>query len=641
VLGQAQHPMPPSEHQPATSLVHNLCAELQRYAPFAQMAADDVQAFVGLARESYFAPGETVLQPQDGPVSRLLFLRRGSVAGGPQGEDAAGSRFVLEAGELFPVAAWLARRAVTAPYTAIDDCFCLEVPADAMHQLAQRSAVLADFLHSRVQHVLALSRQAQKAAFASQALAEQSMEARLGSLPRRALAACAAGTPLLEVLQRMQQRRVGSVLVLDAAGGALGIFTRHDVLERVALAQPPMDTPIEQLMTHPVQTLDVAQGVQDAVLLMSRHGVRHVPVTEHGRVVAMVSERDLFALQRLSLRRLSGRLREAADPGELIAAAPDIRRLAQTLLAQGLSARSLTELVSHLNDVLTERAVQLAARQHGLDLDQACWLAFGSEGRSEQTIATDQDNGLVLRSVKSDQERGAWLAMGRQVNDMLDACGYPLCKGGIMAGQPDCCLSVDEWIERFGHWIEQGAPEDLLKANIFFDFRPLAGHVSLTLPMREFVRRRAAQMPRFTKQMAQNALRNAPRLNWRGALDPQREGAHEWIDLKLNGTMIFVDAARLYALAQGVDATGTRSRFEAVSAALRVEPRESETWIGAFEFLQMMRLRVQASGTPPAAGDNPNRLDLRTLNDIDRRILKESFRAAQRLQQRVTLDYMR
>jgi CBS domain-containing protein len=634
--------MPHSDHQPATSLVLNLCAELRQFAPFARMSAEDVEAFVTLARETYFAPGETVLQPSDGPVSRLLYLRRGSIAGGPQGEDLAGSRFVLDAGELFPAAAWQERRAVSAPYVAIDDCFCLEVPAEAMRQLVQRSAVLADFLRGRVQHVLALSRQAQKAAFASQALSEQSMEARLGSLPRRELVSCGASTPLLEVLQLMQQRRVGSVLVLDAAGAALGIFTRHDVLERVALAQPPMDTPIERLMTRPVQTLDVSQGVQDAVLLMSRHGMRHVPVTEHARVVAMVSERDLFTLQRLSVRRLSGRLREAADLGDLVATAPDIRRLAQTLMAQGLSARSLTELVSHLNDVLTERAVQLAARQHGLELNQACWLAFGSEGRSEQTIATDQDNGLVLRSARPDQrERSAWLAMGRQVNEMLDACGYPLCKGGIMAGQPDCCLGVDEWIERFDHWIEHGAPEDLLKANIYFDFRPLAGDASLAVPMREFVRRRAAQTPRFARQMAQNALRNAPRLNWRGALDPQREGAHEWIDLKLHGTMVLVDAARLYALVQGVDATGTRARFEAVAAGLHVEPRECETWIGAFEFLQMLRLRVQAGGTPAAAGDNPNRLDLRTLNDIDRRILKESFRAAQRLQQRVTLDYMR
>jgi CBS domain-containing protein len=94
-------------------------------------------------------------------------------------------------------------------------------------------------------------------------------------------------------------------------------------------------------------------------------------------------------------------------------------------------------------------------------------------------------------------------------------------------------------------------------------------------------------------------------------------------------------------LAQGIDATGTRARFEAVAEGMRVEPRECQTWIGAFEFLQMLRLRVQSTDGPPAEGSNPNRLDLRSLNDIDRRILKESFRAAQRLQQRIALDYMR
>jgi CBS domain-containing protein len=410
----------------------------------------------------------------------------------------------------------------------------------------------------------------------------------------------------------------------------------------VALAQPPMDTPVSRLMTQPVHTLDVGRSVQDAVLLMSRHGVQHVPLTEHGRVVNMLSERDLFTLQRLSLKRLSATLRDARDLPALVAAAPDIRRLARTLMAQGLSARSLTELISHLNDVLAARLVQLAAEQHGLDLGRACWLAFGSEGRSEQTIATDQDNGLVFASDDPDADRSAWLAMSRLVNDTLDACGYPLCKGQIMAGNPQCCLSIAEWIGRFERWIDQGAPEDLLNANIYFDLRPLAGQTSLAEPLREFVHRRAPQMPRFIKQLAQNALRNTPRLNWRGALDPQQDGAHEWIDLKLNGTMIFVDAARLYALAHGVAATGTRQRLEAVAEALLVDERECQTWVGAFEFLQMLRLRVQVdTETGTGVGDSPNRLDVATLNDIDRRILKESLRAAQRLQQRLTLDYMR
>jgi CBS domain-containing protein len=427
--------------------------------------------------------------------------------------------------------------------------------------------------------------------------------------------------------------------VLDAAGAVEGIFTRHDLLQRVALAQPPMDTPTAALMSRPVLTLDVGQRLQDAALLMSRHGMRHVPVTEAGRVVAMVSERDLFALQRLSLRHIGNALRAAESIDALVAAAPDIRRLASTLLAQGLAAGSLTELISHLNDLLTERAVVLAARQQGLDLQRGCWLAFGSEGRGEQTIATDQDNGLVFDSVQPEAERAAWMALGAQVNQALDACGIPLCMGHIMAGEAHCCLSAGEWVARFEHWIDQGAPEDLLNASIYFDLRPVAGHAALAAPLHETVRRRAVQMPRFIRQLAQNALRNTAPLNWRGAVETQDEGPHQWLDLKLRGTMIFVDAARLFALAHGIEAVGTRQRFEAAAAAMNVAPRECQTWIGAFEFLQALRLRVHVQAQAGATSGRANCLDLATLNDIDRRMLKEALRTAQRLQQRIGMDH--
>jgi CBS domain-containing protein len=386
-----------------------------------------------------------------------------------------------------------------------------------------------------------------------------------------------------------------------------------------------------------VLTLDVGASAQQAALTMSGHGIRHVPLTEGGRVVGLVSEGDLFRLQRHSLKGLGGAIRAAADVPALVAVAADVRRFAQQLLAQGLTARSLTALTSQLNDLLTERLVVLLAARHGRDLRRACWLAFGSEGRSEQTIATDQDNGLVFESADADAERPAWLAFAREINEALDACGYPLCKGNVMASNPACCLTPAEWAARFDHWMEHGAPEDLLNASIYFDFRPLAGDAQLAAPMREMVTRRAAQLPRFRKQLADNALRSRPPLNWRGALEPTVEDGRRWIDLKLGGSALFVDAARLFALAHGVAVTGTRARFEAVAPRLGLE-QEVATWIGAFELLQMFRLRVQG-GEPAAATDNPNRVDLATLNPLDLHVLRESFRVARRLQQRIELDY--
>jgi CBS domain-containing protein len=272
-----------------------------------------------------------------------------------------------------------------------------------------------------------------------------------------------------------------------------------------------------------------------------------------------------------------------------------------------------------------------------------CWLAFGSEGRGEQTIATDQDNGIVFDSDDPARERPAWLALAREVNEALDACGYPLCKGQVMASNPDCCLVAGEWLARFDRWMEHGAPEDLLKASIYFDLRPVAGRAALSGVLRERITTRAAQLPRFVKQMAVNGLAHSPPLNWRGAIDAHEVEGRRMIDLKLQGTAIFVDAARVYALAQGIAATGTRARLDAAGRALGVGPQEREAWAGAFEFLQLLRLRVQldAEGAACASPERANLVEVAALNDIDRRMLKESLRMARALQQRMALDYQR
>ena len=624
---------------PSQSLTRNLRNELVRWPPFAQMAGDQVERFVQASTQAYYEPGETVLSPASGTVSHLLLIRRGRV------DSSAG--FQYEAGELFPVGAAMAARAVTSTYTASADTFCLQLPLAAVQALARDSAAFADFLNGRVQQFLALSRSTLQASFASQTLAEQSLETPLGDLLRRAAVGVAPSTPLAVALRTMHEQRIGSVLVQDEhSGAALGILTRHDILGRVTLAERALTTPIAEVMSTPVITLSVEHTAQDAALAMSRHAIRHVPVTEAGgRVRGIVSERDLFALQRLSLKQVSTAIRAAPDVAALRALANDIRRFARNLLGQGVGARQLTELISHLNDVLTERLVRLVAAARGIDLARGCWLAFGSEGRGEQTIATDQDNGIVFDSDEPERERPAWLAFAHEVNEALDACGYPLCKGNVMASNPACCLTQREWLARFADWIDHGAPEDLLKASIYFDVRPLAGDAALTQPMRALVQQQASRNPRFLKQLAGTVLRNGPALNWRGAIEAQALGGEEVVDLKLHGTAIYVDAARLYALAQGVAATGTRARFEAVVAAMGVPAHEAQAWVSGFEYLQMLRLQVQLArdrGEAVAGGQsNPNLLDVAALNDIDRRVLRESLRVARRLQQRIQLDYLR
>ncbi len=352
--------------------------------------------------------------------------------------------------------------------------------------------------------------------------------------------------------------------------------------------------------------------------------------------MGVVSERDLFALQRLSLNHVGTSIRLAADIPALQAAAGDVRRLARSLLGQGVQARQLTALISHLNDLLTQRILQLKAAEHAIALEQVCWLALGSEGRSEQTIATDQDNALILPDGADSEFRRRLLRFALDVNGTLDACGYPLCRGGVMACMPDCSLTLAEWRARFSRWIEHGAPQDLLDASIYFDLRGLAGDLSLAQRLHVEVLGWAHSTPRFLKQLALNAVSREPPLNWLGRLETDERGS---IDLKLQGAALFVDAARLYSLAHGIAATGTRERLLAFGERAGLPAAETGAWIAGFEFLQMLRLRVQLGES--GSVDEPNRVRVQDLNDVDRRILRESLRMARRLQQRMRLDYER
>jgi hypothetical protein len=230
----------------------------------------------------------------------------------------------------------------------------------------------------------------------------------------------------------------------------------------------------------------------------------------------------LISYQRLSVRELASTIRRAPDIPALVQCAADVRALSHSLVAQGVAARHLTRMISSLNDQIAVRILELKAPAHDLSGLALCWLGMGSEGRGEQTIATDQDNGLIFvtndEGIAPDAVRERLLPFARAANEAMDRCGYPLCKGGVMAMNPRWCASLDEWKAAFANWIDRGDPDSLLAANVFFDFRPLWGDSILAEALRADIAAHAEANARFLKQMSDNALRNRPPLNWRGEL---------------------------------------------------------------------------------------------------------------------------
>jgi CBS domain-containing protein len=611
---------------------------LSRFAPFDVMAEADLAWLASRLTLAYHASGEVVMAPADGVAKQVFIIKQGRVLG--ESVD-AGAWLELHEGEVFPIGAVLSGRPVISTFRAQGDVFAYAVSAEDFHTLLQRSPPFSLFCTERIANLLDQSQRSVQATYAALSSEQQSLQSPLSSLIRRPPVTCRPETPLAEALQVIQAQHISAIVVVDAAMHPVGVFSVRDLIGRVILPGVPLTTPMQAVMTPAPMTLPQGALAFEAAMVMAKEGFRHVLVVDQGRLVGVISEQDLFSLQRVGVTQLSTAIRAATSVASLTPFAEEIRQLGHNMLAQGVGAEQLTQIISTLNDVLTQRVIEIACGA-GYPY-RFCWLAFGSEGRLEQTLTTDQDNGIIFtphEGVAVETVRTQLLALAQRINLALDACGFPLCQGQIMASNPRWCLTLDEWKQTFAAWIDSGTPDALLNASIFFDLRPIFGVNDWAEDLRAWLQAHARKSPRFLRQMVINALRNRPPLGVVRdfVVAAATTGHPHTLDLKLNGATPFVDAARIFSLAIGSGVTGTAARLRASAEALKIPVAEVEAWVAAFFFLQLLRLRRQHEES--LAGETmDNHIDPDGLNELDRRILKEAFRQARKMQSRLALDY--
>jgi len=624
----------------AQSLVKSLAQQLMTELPFSAMQVHDVNFFIESSQEAYFAPDEVILAPESGVPKYLYLLRQGAVLGKRVVSRNETVDFEIQAGQIFSVGAILTKRPVSSTYSARGDCFCLLLPTHTIDELVIKSPPFLDFIKNHFKTILEKSQDDMRMSFASQAYASQLHHSTLGSLPLRPPITVLPDHPIKEALEIMDEKEIGSILVTDESQQPLGILTRHDILKRIVLSQVDLSKPIADVMTKPIQSLEFDHSIEEASHLMLDKKIRHLPVLKQGKVIGLVSERDLFSLQRFSTGNISSALRAATDIKTLAQCAQNIRSYAENLLGQGVSGQRLTSMISYLNDLLTEHLIILVMHKHQVDPLKFVWFAMGSEGRGEQTISTDQDNGMVLADELTDDQIKTYLTFARAVNEALDNCGFPLCKGHVMASNPYYAMRQKEWLKRCAQWINGGTPQDLLDASIFFDFRGLFGEKTLLDPIKQYVKQAAQDTPRFISFLATNAMNWHVPLTLFGGIDTTEVDGVEVIDTKVNGTALVVDFARIYALALGIELRGTDDRLLAIAEAKNYDEQKGKDWVAAFNYLQMLRLKAQLLQPEGQSHLTANQLPFDSLSPVDRIVLKATFNVCQTMQQRLKLDYV-
>ncbi|QEY57708.1 CBS domain-containing protein [Pseudomonas sp. C27(2019)] len=618
---------------------------LQKYPPFNQMELAHLSFLVENCQLRFYAEGEKVVCPEDGLVEFFYIVKQGTIYGERrQGQDSSKeTTFEITTGECFPIAALLGERATRTSHIAAVDTFCLLLDKAAFVKIFTKSNPFRDFSLRGISSLLDQANQQVQSRAAETLGSQLSLETKLAELLMREPVTCQGDLPLHKAVQLMHEQQISSVMIADEMQRLQGIFTLRDLRRVIADANADLRQPISEFMTPNPFHLSPQASAFDAALAMTERHFTHVCLVEDGRLVGMISERDLFSLQRVDLVHLARAVRNAVSVESLAQLREDIRSLVDRMIAHGASPEQVTRLITLLNDHTVSRVIELCMEQHGDPGVEFTWLVFGSEGRKEQTLYTDQDNGILFEASSQEEAnaiRQKLLPLAREINLALDDCGFTLCKGNIMAGNAELCLSREEWTRRFSKIVREATAENLLYSTIFFDLRaiwgPLEGCQILRREMLALIRSNDV----FQRLLAQASLQHKPPLGglFRDFSLDKKGAEKDTLDLKIKGLTPFVDGARVLALSHGIESSNTLERFRQLVSKGVIERLDGDAYAEAYHFIQLIRMQQHQQQARNELAYS-NRIYPDELNHLDRRILREAFRQAQRLQASIAFRY--
>lgn len=634
--------MPAENRDPHPQNTRAIMAFLREHNPFASMDEDHLAHFAEHCSLRFYADNDVVISPDDGPVTTFNVVKQGLIRGEREGKDGSvQTTFEISQGECFPLAALIGERPTQTLHRAAGDTFCLSLDHASFVTLFAESDPFRDFCLRGVSSLLdQVNQRIQSNAMATISPA-QSLDTPLDRYALRNPIVCSPDSPVRKAVARMHENNVGSVIVTNDARQPVGIFTLHDLRTMIAEETASLDASISQVMTPNPFSLPADKDAFSAAMLMAEHHIAHVCLTDHdGRLVGIVSQRDLFSLQRVDLVRLARTIATSGHLRTLVSLRSEVTRLVDTMLAHGADSGQIVKIITTLNDVTVRRVLELnmAKNDPGIPFT---WLTFGSEGRQEQTLLTDQDNGILFEppaGMSEDDVRTKLLPFAETVNNELAECGFTLCKGNIMASNPKLCLSSREWDDWFIRFIEASTPQNLVYSSIFLDMRAVYGPSGPLEQLQQQIVGRIQKNALFQKMLAANAVERRPPLTLFRGFRYAPDGEKHTLDLKRQGLAPFVESARVFALANGITESNTVERMEQLARKGVFDRKDANAWKEAYGLIQAIRMRAHQE---QARQDQPlhNYVNPDDLNPLDRRILRESFRQAQRLQHKLEITY--
>jgi CBS domain-containing protein len=451
---------------------------------------------------------------------------------------------------------------------------------------------------------------------------------------QRRVVICSPDDSLVDVVGIMREKNISSVVVVQD-GHPCGVVTDRDLRNKViAQARQPRSLPVREIMSTPVATITETSQLYDALYQMSRRGIhRLVVVDKQGQLSGIITDSDILRLQSHTPHQLILDIEQAENISDLKIIHTRIQELVARLHGTGTPIRDIVRLIAHLNDQVVIRLISLLRIERYPDLPtDFAFIVMGSEGRGEQTLSTDQDNGIIYADHLDAEALRELQAFAEDLIGSLISIGVPECVGGIMASNSAWRRSVRQWKTELERWISTPSPENILKTSMFLDVRTLYGDARLETAVTSHIYSRIEHNRLFLTRMAQNMLNFTPPLGWFGRIHTERSGAHKGqLNIKKAGIFAITDGVKSLALEAQALSGSTHERLEHLANAGVLPSTDAADLAAALDLLVRMRLRSQI--TALHAGHTPdNYIALEQLNRMEQGELRLALENVVRFQ---------
>ncbi|QJQ94813.1 MULTISPECIES: DUF294 nucleotidyltransferase-like domain-containing protein [Halomonadaceae] len=612
-----------------------------RFSPFDGLSEELLDEMVNQVEVAYFKADSVILEA-GGKIGDLHYIRSGAVEIRRRNGDLYNR---LGEGDIFGHFSLLRHHPVRFPARAIEDTLIYFIPKFIFLNLCEADEDFADFVE--------LGRPRLESAVEKQQKSNNLMTTRVRKLLSRRPLLVEADMTVQQIAQRMSEEYVSAALVITPVEGGepsfvhetrswqlQGIITDLDLRNRVLAQGLPAATLVGDVVSPRLITIQSDESVHEAMLCMLRCNIHHLPVLNRRQPVGVLYLSDIIRYETNTSLYLVSNIFNQTDVRGLAALVPDVRNAFAHMVKEGANSMMVGSAMSTIGRSFTRRLLELAEEELGPPPVPYCFMALGSMARNEQSLVTDQDNALILDDRFDPTEHDAYFAaLAKRVSEGLDACGYTLCKGDVMATNTRWRQPLRVWKQYFSDWIEDPTPERLLHSSIFFDLDSVHGEEAFAEQLQDLVAAKASQHPLFLAAMARNALNRKPPLGFFRTFVMEKDGKHnDIINLKRRGTAPLVELIRVHALACGSRAQNSFDRLDDIAKTQLLPEGSGERIRYAFEFLSMVRIRHQVIDIEQQQTPD-NNIEPGNVSDSERHHLKDAFQVLSNAQKFLKFRY--